>query len=504
MRERNRLLSVFLCVTLLFLSIFTGKVSASVKSGRITGDGVNMRSAPNSADSQVIATFSLGTVVQINETVNGNEAVSGYGNTWYLVTAEGKTGYIYGKYVEIINAPVYDENFEKNLLNFPESYRQPLREIHAEYPNWVFVADKVSIGLDAAINLEYGGENVLATRKLVELTYGIEWYDSRVDTSNPKYIAESRWTYPSRETIAFFMDPRNALTLSGKKGSFPNIFTFMQQSYSADIQTVEGLRSIIKGTFLEKGYGGNSDAYVSDIMSAAGKSGVSPYIIASTIITEQGTKGTSSLISGTYAEYEGYYNFFNYGASGDNVIKNGLEYAKSNGWNSRAASITGGAVKYGSGYISKGQDTYYYMDFNVKNPSNIGHQYATSVYDQCVKATNAKKAYVDNKEGALTFKIPVYSSMPEKVYDAPSIENMPNTGDQEQPGQGGTTAGKKGDISGDGIVNGKDMAILKSYLLGLRTLTSEEKNYADVSGDKEVNGKDLAIIKMYLLGNRTL
>ncbi|MBR5923608.1 MAG: dockerin type I repeat-containing protein, partial [Clostridia bacterium] len=112
--------------------------------------------------------------------------------------------------------------------------------------------------------------------------------------------------------------------------------------------------------------------------------------------------------------------------------------------------------------------------------------------------------YVDNKEGALTFKIPVYSSMPEKVYDAPSIENMPNTGGQEQPGQGGTTAGKKGDISGDGIVNGKDMAILKSYLLGLRTLTSEEKNYADVSGDKEVNGKDLAIIKMYLLGNRTL
>ena len=46
--------------------------------------------------------------------------------------------------------------------------------------------------------------------------------------------------------------------------------------------------------------------------------------------------------------------------------------------------------------------------------------------------------------------------------------------------------------------------MLKSYLLGLRTLTTEEKTYAEVSGDNQLNGKDLAIIKMYLLGNRTL
>ena len=416
----------------------------------------------------------------------------------------GKTGYVYGKYVEIINEPVYDENFEKNLLNFPESYREPLRKIHAEYPNWVFIADNVGISLDAAINLEYGGDNIFATKKRVELTYGIAWYDSRVVATDRKYIDEGRWTYPSRQAIAFFMDPRNALKVSGDKGSFPSIFTFLHQSYDKNIQTVEGLRTVIKDTFLENGYGGDKDAYVTDIMNAAKESGVSPYVIAATIITEQGTGGTSSLISGTYKGYEGYYNFFNYGASGGDVIKNGLEYAKKEGWNSRAKSITGGAVKYGEGYISIGQDTYYYMDFNVKTPSKINHQYATSLYDQCVKASSVKKAYTSNKNGALTFKIPVYSSMPDKVYAAPSIENMATTDpNQGQSGEPAAT-GKKGDISGDGLINGKDMAILKSYLLGLRTLTTDEKSFADVSGDKEVNGKDLAIIKMYLLGNRTL
>lgn len=505
MHNKNRFLSVFLCVTLLFLSVFTQKTSALAQTGRITGDGVNMRNKPDSGNSEIITTLSKDTVVQIDEKVTGNEAESGSGNIWYKVTAAGKTGYVYGKYVQLIDSPDYDGNFEKNLLNFPESYRAALREIHAAYPNWVFIADNVDISLDAAINLEYGGDNIFATKKRVELTYGIEWYDSRVVTTDGKYIDEGRWTYPSKQAIAFFMDPRNALKISGDKGSFPNIFTFMQQSYDAGVQTAEGLRTVVKNTFLENGYGGVKDAYITDIMNAARESGVSPYIIAATIITEQGTNGTSSLISGTYKGYEGYYNFFNYGATGDNVIKNGLEYAKTNGWNSRAASITGGAVKYGSGYISKGQDTYYYMDFNVKTPSKISHQYATSLYDQCVKASSAKKAYISNTSGALTFKIPVYSSMPEKVYAAPSIADMASSGgSQNQGGQTGQTERKKGDISGDGIINGKDLAMLKSYLLGLRTLTTEEKTYAEVSGDNQLNGKDLAIIKMYLLGNRTL
>lgn len=71
--------------------------------------------------------------------------------------------------------------------------------------------------------------------------------------------------------------------------------------------------------------------YAQAFMDIGEETGVSPYHLASRVRQEQGLKGTSSLISGTYSGYEGYYNYFNVGAAGITstlVIKNGLAYAK--------------------------------------------------------------------------------------------------------------------------------------------------------------------------------
>ena len=351
----------------------------------------------------------------------------------------------------------------------------------------MFKADPVKLSLDEAINLEHSEANMFAIKKWVELAYGLEWRDPRADSNNPQHILESRWTFASRAAVGFFMDPRNALTVSAAKASFPNIFTFMEQSYDSATQTVDGLRTVINGTFL------NTDEYINVIISAASESGVSPYIIASTIITEQGTNGTRALISGVYPGYEGYYNYFNYGASGDNVIVNGLEYAKKAGWDSPAAAIIGGAKKYGSGYVGTGQDTYYYMDFNV-NGGGL-HQYASSLYDQCVKAYFIKSAYTSKPEGALTFKIPVYSNMPETVYAAPTMENY-----EPQPVEPTPPPRRKGDFDGDGEVTVVELATIRMYLLGIKPLSAEEKNWLEVSGDNEITVDDLALVRMYLLG----
>ena len=54
--------------------------------------------------------------------------------------------------------------------------------------------------------------------------------------------------------------------------------------------------------------------YAQAIMEAASISGVSPFCLASSIIQEQGTKGTSNSISGTVDGYRGYYNYYNWGA----------------------------------------------------------------------------------------------------------------------------------------------------------------------------------------------
>ena len=510
-------LCVIMCAVLLFLS-FAADAFAETKQGRITNDKVNMRDKATTDDSKVILTLSKDTVITINSKVAGQEAESGGGTEWYNISYEGNTGYVYGKYVEETAAAPYDEDFEKNLLNFPKSYRSALRKIHNTYPNWVFVADKLSINLDYAIGCQYGSSKISLTKKWVELAYGIEWRDPRVNGNGNQYIMESRWTYASRQAIAFFMDPRNALKVTNTKDSYPNIFTFLQHSYDPSTQTEAGLKTVISGTFMEKGYGGDKNAYIKDITEAAKQSGVSPYVIAGMIIIEQGVKGASGLISGTYKGYEGFYNFFNYGAYGGDVIKNGLAYAKNKNWNTRRKSIVGGAKLYAEGYINKGQDTYYYMDFNVK--ANGGHQYASSLYDQCVKAVSMRSVCTANKKAAMTFKIPVYSALPAAVYAAPSIESYSSTAEEKSvsstdkksnnavstASEVSSEANKRkiGDASGDGKVNGRDLAFIKLYLLNLRKFKAIEFTASDVSKDGKVNGRDLAIVKLYLLGLKKL
>ena len=166
-----------------------------------------------------------------------------------------------------------------------------------------------------------------------------------------------------------------------------------------------------------KTYSNNGEKinYASTFMDVAKSSGVSAYHIASRIKQEQGQKGTSPLISGTYSGYEGYYNYFNFSATGSTkaqIYKNGLSFAKKQGWNTRVKSISGGAVKVGSNYINKGQNTLYFEKFNVVNTSSLYfHQYMGNATAALTEGQSLAKGYSD-KNQAFVFKIPVYNNMP--------------------------------------------------------------------------------------------
>lgn len=405
---------LLICVTWISTA---GMLSVSAAStAYINGTNVNIR-----ADASV-GSNKLGQVSNAYVTVNGSKQGSD-GYTWYNITYNGITGYIQGNpewFVLIEDKP--DPSFEEQLKNFPESYREGLRAVHAIYPNWNFYADNISLSLDEAVELEL-------TRKQVQGTDPISWLsmgEGAYDWNTGKWIASNGgWYTASREVIKYYMDPRNFLNVN-------EIYMFMQQSYDPSKQTEEGLAKIIKGTFLEKGYSDPKDtayggSYVKVIMAAAQKSGVSPYVLASTIIMEQGNDGKSSLISGTYSGFEGYYNFFNVGASGsDNaaVIRNGLTYAKNKGWNTRSAAIIGGAEFCGNNYIDDGQDTYFYMNYNIKDPANIWHQYAQAVHNALSSGKMIAKNYSDFRDAELDFKIPVYKSMPSEVSALP--DKTPN------------------------------------------------------------------------------
>ena len=166
------------------------------------------------------------------------------------------------------------------------------------------------------------------------------------------------------------------------------------------------------------------------LINAAGKnSGVNPNVIAAMIVQEQGTKGTSGLISGVYSGYKGYYNFFNIGAYTTKTmtaVQRGLWYAKQSGsygrpWNSIYKSIKGGASFYGTNYVKNKQDTYYYKKFNVKNGvGSIGsHQYMTNVSAAASEGKLLKKAFSTNTGYSAVIEIPVYRSMPQEACPLP-------------------------------------------------------------------------------------
>ena len=599
MSRVNRFGCIVLSAVIFFFTAFGSTFgllgAADYTRAYINGTNVNIRSEASTAGGKntVVKQVSYDYVTLLGETKNAD------GYTWYKVSYDGITGYIAydPEYVTLIDSSV-DKDFESQIAAFPESYRQYLRDLHAIYPNWKFYADNISMTLDEAVALEIG-------RKVSDTT-DLSWRSMDLGSYNwntgewASSDGKGKWYYVSREVIRYYMDPRNFLNAN-------NIYTYMQLNYDPSRQTEEGLKKVVAGTFLERGYSDPYDtayggSYIKVIMAAAESSGVSPYVLAATIIQEQGVNGTSPLISGEYPGYEGYYNFFNIGATDGNAVIGGLTRAKSEEWHTRSASIIGGAQFCGNSYVSKGQNTYFYMNYNIKDPGNLWHQYATAVHNAASSGSQTAKTYRDLKNAELDFLIPVYEDMPSTVSELPAKTGSLNnyyfnsitvsgltptfsrfTYDYDLKVSGNTTvkvtmpsgasyagadsyalsagrnivrlkvrsqtgyttdyvidvnadkacilyidSGKgiidgnpaqperpdepdnpattvmRGDASGDGKINGRDLANIQMHILNVKLLTGNNFEGADTDYNKIINGRDLANVQMHILGVKSL
>ena len=424
MTHTKKILSIFLVFSVLLTAVFTEfsiNASAATQKGVVVNinDSLNIRSEAKKSG-KVLGKIYNGDNVTVNKKANGEKVtdseISGSpsSNVWYNITYNKITGWVSSLYISIIPEYVNDNKFESQISAFPNSYKSYLRQLHAQYPNWKFVADNTNIDFNAAVAAQ--SENM---KKQVQMSsQPISWRSmgkGSYDWSKNKWIDQNGgWTGASREIIGYYMDPRNFLN-SGE------VYMFLMQSYGNETYTAASLKSIVSGSFLD------TTEYINMILKAGKEAGVSPYVIASKIRQEQGTKGDSSLISGNYTgaggAYKGYYNFFNWNASGSTttaVIENGLKFAKTCGWNTKEKSIVEGAKMLAENYIAKGQDTYYYQDFNVKN--NAAHQYAQAVHDARSNGNSMRKHYADKTDAALVFKIPVFKNMTSSAHFKP-VEN---------------------------------------------------------------------------------
>lgn len=313
-----------------------------------------------------------------------------------------------------IAAKTVNSDFSVQLSEqgFPDSYVASLTTLHESYPQWEFEA--VDTGLDWKTVLEKESVNGI---NLVPKSTD----DSRKSTAEGAYDWEkdtwtiydgSSWVAAHPDYIAYYMDPRNFLNDT-------DIFQFENLGYSSS-QTEQGVRAILTSTFMEKTVedtDGKTLDYAKAFMKIGKEVSVSPYHLASRVRQEQGLKGTGSMISGTYKDYEGYFNYFNIGASGDSaskVIQKGLSYARNAGWDSRYKSLVGGAQIIAKNYIAVGQDTLYFQKFNVVYKKALyRHQYMGNLTAAYTEGKKLGQGYTD-KQQAFVFRIPVYQNMPAK------------------------------------------------------------------------------------------
>lgn len=361
-------------------------------------------------------------------------------HVWYKIKylqVEQGYGYACSDFIKILDI---EEEFEAVLLTFPESYRESLKLLHAKYPNAVFRVYETELDFNEVIANEksLGKSLIWDSNNSRDGLKNIDSYDYKTNTFANNYPGGGKtWYAASEEVISYYVDPRNFLNEK-------TIFMFESLSYNSLHHNIDGIESILKSSFMSNSYVDNSTEkkFSSVIMEAGIKYGISPYYIASRILQETGPT-RSALVLGTYEnypEYNGYYNFYNYGAGGNNVIYNGLTYAYNKNWNSEEFAIIDGAGLIGTNYISVGQDTNYFQKWDVicKNKysskwSSCGyysHQYMQNIeapYSESLMTYNAYKNNFgqDMYDVGYIFTIPVYENMPEST-NLPSSLNPIN------------------------------------------------------------------------------
>ena len=312
-----------------------------------------------------------------------------------------------------------DGNFcEETLSQFPDGYGSGLWLLHSLHPEYIFTPYDTGIGFYSALEYETSGSRSLAN---------IYSHPGWTDPSSPEYDGGG-WHRATSEAVRYFLDPRDYIDQN-------HIFSFERLSFNGDVQTVDGVRAMIAGSFMDT----DDIDYAQIIYDAGQTAGVSPYLIASRIIQEMGYSGQSALCHGTLPGYEGYYNFFNIGSTPDPDIENG---ALINGarfamwgadpdqetidaseeeillpWDNVEDAITGGAIWIARSYISVGQDTLYFQKFDVisNNDGLYNHQYAQNISMAYTEGQRYFSSYAssDMLSRSFEFIIPVYSGLPD-------------------------------------------------------------------------------------------
>ena len=346
---------------------------------------------------------------------------------------------------------------------FPGGYDRRLAELQYDHPAWKF--EKLPIP-DLTWDEIIAKELTPSWNLVVYADWAPdEWNDLKEKNYTPYYAKDAKaydsgsWYQASRETIAYFMDPRNFLNER-------DVFMFETLGFDGDSQTLEAVQGTLSATFMaNRKVDGEGPTFAQLVFAVGRKLGLSPVFIAGRLASEQGggspqaygtigdaltsyytnetdsvgnaviwgkrftrsNVNTTKVMAAGKAAYNGYYNFFNFRAYGLGLFE--IKYnawveatAKETcekylgPWNTQARAIEGGAMKIKERYIDTHRHTRYLQKFSVLPEAGAFRwkQYMQNIAAPLVEARNTSKAYdaADTLDAPYRFLIPVYRGMP--------------------------------------------------------------------------------------------
>ncbi len=251
---------------------------AATGSATVNATTLNVRSTPGTTGS-VVKKLAYGAAVTVVSETAGSD-----GKTWYKIQFSSgsgtQEGYVRSDYIKFPVSYSYDSTFE-NYLNsqgFPESYKVSLRTLHTEHPTWVFQAQKTGLNWSDVMAAEGAVGANLVSKSSISSWKSTEYGAYDWNTGTWTGFDGSSWVAASKDIVAYYMDPRNFLNDT-------YVFQFLHHAYDSNVQTREGLTSLITGTFLEK-TPESTTAATQSVQETIG-SGSSP------VVNNSGSTGTS-------------------------------------------------------------------------------------------------------------------------------------------------------------------------------------------------------------------
>ncbi len=419
----------------------------------------------------------------------------------------------------VCNFPVYAQA-ETNIDDFTSSYRSLIEALIEKHPNWTFEPVYTHIDWNELMDFQTEiGRNLIENAvpdhwksKEQDVVYNKNTIDLyNYDTGNFYILSSPNWVQPCDETVAYFLDPRNFLNEQ-------DVFMFENMVYVEECHTEDAVNAVLGKSWMNGSYLEDDPTmtYAQALVQVGSELGVSPFMLASRLVQEQGTQGSSPLISGTYPGYEGYYNYFNIQASGQTsgeIYKNGLNEAKANGWDTRYKALLGGASEISTRYISRGQSTLYYQKFDVVNGISW-HQYMQNIRAPLLEGRRVRGTYesLGLLEQEFVFKIPVYEGMPNEPCQitepnetaTPNPTEIPTPTNSPQPTTPVTPTASPtqvpltyGDVNLNGEVDASDALVTLQYVVKLSELNISQMVQADVDGNDYIEAQDALEILRY-------